>query len=75
MEKLKELIDAKYRTRAEFAAAIGIDPSTLSRLLVNGNWRADRIEKAVKALRIPAKDIPAYFFPSKVALKAPKEPA
>ena len=75
MEKLKARIDAKFPTRAAFAEAIGVEPSTLCRMLASGNWRADRIEKAVQVLGIPARDIPAYFFAHTVALKAPKEEA
>ena len=67
MEKLKALIDKKFESRAEFAKAIGVDPSVLSRMLASGNWKADRIEQAVRVLRIPAKDIPVYFFANEVA--------
>ena len=67
MEKLKALIDKKFESRAEFAKAIGVDPSVLCRMLASGNWKADRIEQAVKVLRIPAKDIPVYFFANEVA--------
>lgn len=73
MEKLKARIDSMFSTRAEFAKAIGMNPSTLSRTLASGNWTVDRLEKAVKVLKIPAKDIPSYFFPSCVALDASKE--
>lgn len=73
MEKLKAKIDAKFSTRAEFAKAIGVDPSVLSRNLATGNWRADRIEKAVEVLKIPVREIPDYFFPSYVANNATKE--
>ena len=73
MEKLKERIDEMYPTRADFAKALGVDPSGLSRMLASGNWRADRIEKAVELLRIDPNDIPAYFFVNSVALKATKE--
>ena len=73
MEKLKARIDEMFPTRAAFADAIGIHPSALSRMLESGNWRADRIEKAVKVLKIPAREIPSYFFSSSVALNAPKE--
>lgn len=75
MEKLKARIDEIYPTRAAFAEAIGVDPSTLCRMLASGNWKADRIEKAVKALKIPAREIPSYFFSNAVALNAPKETA
>lgn len=67
MEKLKELIDKKFENRAEFAKAIGVDPSVLSRMLASGNWKADRIESAVRVLKIPARDIPIYFFANEVA--------
>ena len=73
MEKLKARIDEMFSTRAAFAEAIGVDPSILSRMLASGNWKADRIEKAVDVLKIPATDIPAYFFPSTVANKATEE--
>ena len=73
MEKLKARIDEMFPTRAAFAEAIGVDPSGLSRMLSSGNWKADRIEAAVKVLKIPAKEIPSYFFPQAVANKAPKE--
>ena len=67
MEKLKARIDKMFSNRAEFARAIGVDPSVLSRMLASGNWKADRIEAAVRVLKIPAKDIPSYFFVSSVA--------
>jgi len=70
MEKLKARIDEMFETRAAFAKAIGVSPSFLSRMLSSGNWRADRIEKAVKVLLIPANEVAVYFFPSVVANKA-----
>ncbi len=73
MEELKKKIDDAFETRAEFAAAIGVDPSRLSRMLQSGNWRADKIEAAVKVLKIQPEDIPVYFFASAVADKATKE--
>ena len=69
MEKLKARIDEMYPTRAAFAEAIGVEPSTLSRMLQSGNWKADRIEAATVALKIAPGDIPSYFFPSTVANK------
>ena len=73
MDKLKERIDSMFATRADFAEAIGVDPSTLSRMLQSGNWKADRIEAAVKVLKIQPRDIPAYFFNTTVANKATEE--
>lgn len=75
MEKLKARIDEMFPTRAAFAEAIGVDPSTLCRMLASGNWKADRIQKAVKVLKIPAREIPSYFFNDAVAFNAPKETA
>ena len=69
MEKLKARIDEMFSTRAAFAEAIGVDPSILSRMLSSGNWKADRIAKAVDVLKIPATEIPAYFFSSVVVNK------
>ena len=73
MDKLKARIDEMFSTRAEFAKAIGVEASTLSRMLSSGNWKADRIELAVKVLKIPARDIPSYFFGSAVANKTTSE--
>ena len=67
MEKLKERIDKMYPNRSEFAKALGVDPSTLSRMLASGNWKADRIKVAVELLKIPIRDIPTYFFTTAVA--------
>lgn len=73
MDKLKERIDKMFPTRAEFAKAIGVTPSTLSRTLSNGNWDVIRLKKAVEVLKIPARDIPSYFFPNDVAIDATEE--
>lgn len=73
MDKLKERIDKMFKTRAEFADAIGVTPSTLSRTLSSGNWDVAKLKKAVEVLKIPARDIPLYFFPSDVAIDATNE--
>lgn len=75
MDRLKERIDKMYPTRASFAEALGVEPYTLSRMLSSGNWKADKMKVAVELLKIDPNDIPAYFFDSAVALKAPKEKA
>lgn len=67
MEKLKNLIDKKFDNRSEFAEAIGVSPSVLSRMLASGNWKANRIEAAVRVLKIPPREIPSYFFTTEVA--------
>lgn len=66
MELLKKRIDKMFPTREAFAKELGVDPSALSRMLSSGNWKADRIEAAVRILKIPARDIPSYFFSSEV---------
>lgn len=73
MEKLKALIDEKYPSMAVFAKDLGVDPTVLSRMLKNGNWKVDRVKLAVELLGIEPKDIPVYFFPKSVAFKAHKE--
>lgn len=70
MDKLKARIDKMFKTRAEFASAIGMSPSALSRALSSGNWSLCQLERVVKVLKIPAKDIPSYFFTSYVANNA-----
>lgn len=66
MELLKQRIDKMFPTREAFAKELGVDPSNLSRMLANGNWKADKIEIAVRVLKIPVRDIPSYFFSSEV---------
>lgn len=66
MELLKKRIDKMFPTREAFAKEMGVDPSVLSRMLSNGNWKADKIELAVRVLKIPVRDIPSYFFSSEV---------
>lgn len=66
MELLKQRIDRMFPTREAFAKELGVDPSNLSRMLANGNWKADKIEAAVRLLKIPVRDIPSYFFGSEV---------
>lgn len=68
-KKLEDRIDEMFDTRLEFAKAIEIDPSTLSRSLKINNWRADKIQKIVEALEIPVDEIPAYFFEDAVENK------
>ena len=72
MEKRRKKITEKFRTQEEFAAAIGISPSGLTRALQNGNWRADKIEAACKALDIEPCEIPRYFFANSIANNANK---
>ena len=65
-EKLKKRIEEKFGSQAEFSRAMGMEKSTISRLLERGDWRASQIEKAVKVLKIPTREIPSYFFEKSV---------
>jgi transcriptional regulator with XRE-family HTH domain len=60
---LRGQIRAKYKTQADFAVAMGMDPSSLSQKL-NGKteWSAAEIRKACELLSIDPADIPKYFF-------------
>jgi transcriptional regulator with XRE-family HTH domain len=61
--KLRELIKQRYRTLADFAAAMGMDVSTLSGKL-NGRtgWKQSEIEQACHLLGIPIEKVGEYFF-------------
>lgn len=69
MEKLKERIDSRYSKRSEFAKALGVDSSTLSRMLKNGNWKVQTVWKAAQLLDIPDEEIRSYFFTDAVVNK------
>lgn len=69
MEKLKERIDSRYSKRSEFAKALGVDNSTLSRMLKNGNWKVQTVWKAAELLDIPDEEIRSYFFTDAVVNK------
>ena len=61
--KLREAIKKKHKTLADFAAAIGMDVSTLSGKL-NGRtgWKQSEIERACYLLDIPIEKVGEYFF-------------
>ena len=61
--KLREAIKQKYKTLADFAAAMGMDVSTLSGKL-NGRtgWKQSEIERACYLLGIPIEKVGEYFF-------------
>lgn len=69
MNKLKERIDSRYNKRSEFAEALGVDKSTLSRMLKNGNWKYATVIKAADLLDIPDSEIRSYFFTDSVVNK------
>lgn len=75
MDKLKERIDSRYSKRSEFAQALGIDNSTLSRMLKNGNWKFSTVLKAADLLDIPDAEIRSYFFTDRVVNKQQSEDA
>ena len=61
--RLREAIKQKYRTLADFAAAMGMDVSTLSGKL-NGRtgWKQAEIERACHLLDISIEKVGEYFF-------------
>lgn len=61
-EKLESVIRAKYGTQKAFAKAAGLYPSTVSRLLQRGDWKASQMKAALIALEIPLSDVEIYFF-------------
>lgn len=61
--KIEKRIIARFGTQKAFSQASGIPESTLSRLLSGeGSWRQEHMAKAIEVLKIPAREIPAYFF-------------
>lgn len=62
-DKLQSRIIEKFGTQAAFAEALGMDKTTLSRLLSEGReWKGSKMMKAVEVLEIPAEEIDSYFF-------------
>lgn len=62
-DKLKSRIVEKYGEQKAFADAIGMNKSTLSRLLKDGkDWKGSMLMKAVDVLEIPTDEIDEYFF-------------
>lgn len=61
--KLRGKIKEVYGVQDSFAAAIGMDRSTLS-LKLNGksDWTREEIVKSCHALNIPFTEVSAYFF-------------
>ena len=65
--KLIGMIVEKFKTRYNFAAALGLSERSLS-LKLNGkvSWTQKEIAKACELLAIPDTEIPFYFFAVKV---------
>lgn len=64
---LKSMIDERYKTRKDFADAIGITESGLSRLL-NGqrSWSFNTAWRASELLELSDDQIKAFFYADKV---------
>lgn len=57
------LIRARFKTQADFARAIGISPSSLSKKLNNhSEWTKGQIERAREVLHFDPNDITRLFF-------------
>lgn len=73
-DKLKARIIEKFGDQAHFADAMGMQKSTLSRILATGReWKGSHMMRAIDLLEIPASQIDSYFFESEVAEKQPSE--
>ncbi|MBU5611292.1 MULTISPECIES: DUF739 family protein [Aerococcus] len=65
--KLSGKIVEIFGTQAKFAKAMKMSERSISLKLNNRvSWKDSEIIRACKLLRIPSKDIPVYFFKSKV---------
>ena len=67
-DKLKHKIDEKHGTIKAFADAAGLEPSTVSRLLARGDWKASQMKAALEALDLPLTEAGAYFFEEERAI-------
>lgn len=71
MEKLKRRIKDRFRTQREFAKAVGMTETSLSRhLRGERSWKAVDVLKVAEVLEIPDSEVRSYFFESPVAIKA-----
>lgn len=61
--KLRGIIKEKFNTIANFANAIELSPTSVSKKLTNKiEWTQTEIDKAVFVLQISPQDISKYFF-------------
>ena len=61
--KLRGKIREKYKRQEDFAIAMGMNPTTLSKKLnAVVDWTRKEIEKACDLLEIPYEEIHIYFF-------------
>lgn len=73
-DKLKARIIEKFGDQKHFAEAMGMNESTISRILSTGReWKGSLMMKAIRLLEIPDVQIDSYFFESKVAKRQPRE--
>lgn len=73
-DKLQARITEKFGTQSAFAEAIGMDKTTLSKLISEGrDWKGSMLMKAVEVLDIPADEIEAYFFAPAVEVIKPQK--
>ena len=60
---LRGKIREKFTRQSDFAAALGVSPSTLSKKLNNSSeWNHGEIVHACELLDIPLEDAGSYFF-------------
>ena len=65
--KLRGKIREVYSYEAAFAAAMGMNPASLSAKLGNKSpWKREEIEKACYLLGIPIEEVHLYFFNKKL---------
>lgn len=70
MDKLKKRIEEKFGSQTAFADHIGVDKTTMSRLLSGEtSWKVERMWQTAEALEIPDSQIREYFFPNTVVNK------
>lgn len=67
-KKLRDRIREKFGTIKAFSEAAGLEPSTASRLLKRGDWKASQMKAALEALEIPLEEVGAYFFDEERAI-------
>lgn len=61
--ELRGRIKARYGEQGSFAAAMGMDPSTLSmKLTGKSEWYRPEIVRACELLDIPIEEVHLYFF-------------
>lgn len=62
-DKLQSRIIERFGTQASFAEALGMDKTTLSKLISEGReWKGSKMMRAVELLEIPNDQIDEYFF-------------